>query len=72
MAVSPVTSALLFLALMAAGFIRTVAIIGVTDWRWEWARNIEALVFCLDTDEAGQAAWAELARQAAMRGKPVS
>ena len=60
------------LAMIAAGFVRTVAIFGVTGWRWEWARNIDALVFCLDTDEAGQAARAELARQAAMRGKIVA
>jgi hypothetical protein len=60
------------LALLAAGFVHTVAIFGLTGWRWEWARNIDALVFCLDTDEPGQAARVELARQAAMRGKSVA
>jgi hypothetical protein len=60
------------LALMAAGQVRTVAIFGVDGWRWEWAREIREIILCLDTDEAGQAAREELARQAAMRGKRVA
>jgi hypothetical protein len=49
-----------------------VAIFGVQGWRWEWAREVRALVFALDADAAGQQQWRRLARQAALRGKGVS
>src|SRR5262249_19522348 len=60
------------LALRAAGVSRVVAIFGVQGWRWEWAREVRALVFALDADAAGQQQWRQLARQAALRGKRVS
>ena len=57
------------LALLAAGVPRVVAIFGVQGWRWDWAREVRALVFALDADAAGQQQWRALARQAALRGK---
>jgi DNA primase len=60
------------LALRAAGVARVVAIFGVQGWRWEWAREVRALVFALDADPAGQQQWRQLARQAALRGKRVA
>jgi len=60
------------LAPLAAGVSRVVAIFGVQGWRWEWAREVRALVFALDADAAGQQQWRRLARQAALRGKEVS
>jgi hypothetical protein len=49
-----------------------VAIFGVQGWRWEWVREVRALVFALDADPAGQQQWRQLARQAALRGKRVA
>ena len=60
------------LALRAAGVARVVAIFGVHGWRWDWVREICALVFALDADTAGQQQWQALARQAALRGKRVA
>ena len=60
------------LALLAAGVSRVVAIFGVHGWRWDWVREICALVFALDADTAGQQQWQALARQAALRGKRVA
>jgi DNA primase len=60
------------LALLAAGVQRVVAIFGVQGWRWEWVRDVRALVFALDADAAGQQQWHQLARQAALRGKQVA
>ena len=60
------------LALRAAGVSRVVAIFGVHGWRWDWVREIWALVFALDADTAGQQQWRALARQAALRGKGVA
>ena len=60
------------LALLAAGVSRVVAIFGVQGWRWEWAREVRALVFALDADAAGQQQWRQFARQAALRGKRVA
>ena len=60
------------LALRAAGVSRVVAIFGVHGWRWDWVREISALVFALDADTAGQQQWRTLARQAALRGKRVA
>jgi Toprim-like len=60
------------LALLAAGVPRVVAIFGVQGWRWDWAREVRALVFALDADAAGQQQWRQLARQAALRGKRVA
>jgi len=60
------------LALRAAGVPRVVAIFGVQGWRWDWVRDVRALVFALDTDAAGQRQWQALARQAALRGKRVA
>jgi DNA primase len=59
------------LSLIAAGCPRAVAIFGVDGWRWEWARQVEHLVFATDADAAGQRTWRELARQARLRGKTV-
>jgi DNA primase len=59
------------LALLAAGVPRVVAIFGVHGWRWDWVRQVRALVFALDADAAGQQQWHQLARQAALRGKRV-
>jgi hypothetical protein len=60
------------LALLAAGVPRVVAIFGVHGWRWDWMRQVRALVFALDADAAGQQQWRALARQAALRGKRVA
>ena len=60
------------LALLAAGVPRVVAIFGVHGWRWDWVREVRALVFALDADAAGQQQWRQLARQAALRGKRVA
>jgi hypothetical protein len=49
-----------------------VAIFGVQGWRWDWVREVRALVFALDADAAGQQQWRQLARQAALRGKRVA
>ena len=51
---------------------RVVALFGVQGWRWAWARDVRELVFALDADAAGQQQWRALARQAALRGKPVA
>lgn len=59
------------LSLIAAGCPRTIAIFGVTGWRWEWAREAQHRVFALDADPTGQQGWRELARQARLRGKTV-
>ena len=60
------------LALLAAGVPRVVAIFGGQGWRWDWGREVRALVFALDADTAGQQQWRQLARQAALRGKRVA
>src|SRR5947209_18923760 len=60
------------LALFAAVVPRVVSIFGVRGWRWDWAREVRALVFALDADAAGQQQWRQLARQAALRGKRVA
>jgi len=44
----------------------------VQGWRWDWAREVRALVLALDADAAGQQQWRQLARQAALRGKRVA
>ena len=54
------------------GVRRVVAIFGVHGWRWDWGREVRALVFALDADAAGQQQWRQLARQAALRGKQVA
>ena len=60
------------LALLAAGVSRVVAMFGVQGWRWDWVREVRALVFALDADTAGQQQGRQLARQAALRGKRVT
>jgi hypothetical protein len=60
------------LALRAAGVPRVVAIFGVHGWRWEWVRQVPALVLALDADAAGQHQWRALAREAVLRGKQVA
>lgn len=60
------------LALRAAGVPHVVAIFGVQGWRWDWVREVRALVFALDADPAGQQQGRQLARQAALRGKQVA
>ena len=60
------------LALLAAGVPCVAAIFGVQGWRWDWVREVRALVFALDADAAGQQQWRQLARQAALRGKQVA
>ena len=54
------------------GVRRVVAIFGVHGWRWDWVREVRALVFALDADPAGQQQWRQLARQAALRAKRVA
>jgi hypothetical protein len=50
---------------------RIGAIVGVQGWRWDWVREVHALVFALDADTVRQQ-WRELARAAALRGKQVA
>jgi hypothetical protein len=59
------------MSLIAAGYPRAVAIFGVNGWRWNWARDIERIVFAMDADTAGEA-WRDLAYQAVLRGKQVA
>jgi DNA primase len=59
-------------SMIAAGFSRSVAIFGVNGWRWEWARQVDEIVFALDADDTGQSAWKDLARQGRMHGKRVA
>jgi len=49
-----------------------VALCGVQDWRWAWAREVRELVFALGAAAAGPQQWRALARQAALRGKRVA
>ena len=53
------------LALLAAGVPRVVVIYGGQGWCWAWTRHVDALVFALEADAAGQ----QLTRPAALRGK---
>lgn len=59
------------LSLFASGCERVIAIFGVHGWRWEWMKSVQELVFALDTDQAGQAAWRQLGREGCYRGKRV-
>lgn len=59
------------LALMAAGIQNAAAVFGVQGVRWGWLGNVRRLVLALDLDGPGQAAVAEHARQAALRGLQV-
>lgn len=59
------------LSLKASGCERVIAIFGLHGWRWEWIRQVQELVFALDNDQAGQAAWRPLAIEACYRGKHV-
>jgi hypothetical protein len=54
------------------GVARVVVIFSVQGWRWDELREVRALVFARDADTAGQQQWRILARQAALRGKPVA
>lgn len=60
------------LSLLAAGYSRVVAIFGARGWRWDWAREVDHLVFAFDIDAAGQRAQQELARAGLLRGKRVA
>lgn len=60
------------LSLLLAGCPRAVAIFGVNGWRWDWARAVSELVFALDEDAAGRAAWRRLAWEGRLRGKRVA
>jgi len=59
------------LALVAAGIPNAAAVFGVDGIRWGWLGNVRRLVLALDADGPGQAAVAEHAKQAAMRGLQV-
>jgi DNA primase len=59
------------LSLLASGCARVIAIFGVHGWRWEWVKEVPELIFALDTDLAGQAAWRQLGREGCYRGKRV-
>ena len=59
------------LSLLASGCERVIAIFGVHGWRWEWMKSVQELIFALDTDQAGQAAWRQLGRAGCYRGKRV-
>jgi DNA primase len=59
------------LSLLAGGCERVIAIFGLHGWRWEWLKAVPELIFALDTDLAGQAAWRQLGREACYRGKRV-
>lgn len=61
------------LALVAAGLERVIAGFGLDQWPWQWARDVEELVFVLDHDEhgAGQKAARNFARAARLRGRTV-
>ena len=59
------------LALISAGYARAVGIFGLHGWRWDWARDVNELVFAFDADAVG-AGWRTIGRQALLRGKRVS
>ncbi len=42
------------LAIIAAGYSRTVAIFGVSGWKWAWAAGLERIVLAFDADPTGQ------------------
>jgi hypothetical protein len=45
---------------------RIVAIFGVQGWRWDWVREVLALVFVLDAATVRQQQWRELAHSAVL------
>ena len=49
-----------------------VALFGVQGGRWDWVRDVRALVLALDADAAGPQQWRQRAREAARRGKAVA
>ena len=66
------------LALIAAGFPRTIAIFGLDGWRWDWLPpSVTDIAFCLDQDPPATdgtparstLVMQELARAAVLRGK---
>jgi len=61
------------LALVAAGYPRSVAIFGKSTPRgfWEWIADIETLVLAFDTDESGLTARSTIGTQALLCGKTV-
>ena len=60
------------LALNAAGVECVVAVFGVSQWRWDWARDVRDLVVALDADGSGSQAAKTFAIAARLRGKRVS
>lgn len=59
------------LSMIVAGHTRTVALIGVSGWRWDWLSDVPDLLLALDADDTGQQEWRKQARQAVLRGKQV-
>jgi hypothetical protein len=60
------------LALNAAGVDRVVAVFGVSQWRWDWARDARDLIVALDADDSGAKAAKTFAIAARLRGKRVA
>lgn len=58
------------LALIEIGYPRTMAFPDVSNWRWEWTRNANQIVFAIDTDRA-DAPLRNIALQAMNRCKQV-
>jgi DNA primase len=60
------------LAAIASGYENSVAIFGLSGWRWPWASKIRSMVLAFDLDPAGQNGALRLAREGAMRGIEIS
>lgn len=61
------------LALIAAGYERTVAIYGTYGWRWEWIPSgVRRIVLATDADEGGEKAREKIGGEARMRGIEVA
>ena len=61
------------LALVAAGYERSVAIYGTHGWRWDWIpRDVRRIVLATDADEGGEKAREKIGGEARMRGIEVA
>ncbi|MDM7999304.1 MAG: toprim domain-containing protein [Dehalococcoidia bacterium] len=56
------------LAMIEAGYLPTVALVGTDGLPWQWLQGVRWLYLCLDRDKSGLAKAQSLADQAALRG----
>ncbi len=61
------------LALIAAGYERTLAIYGTYGWRWEWIpKDVRQIVIAADADEGGDKVRETIGTEARLRGIRVA